>query len=274
MQVYRLFPLNGRFWVLTWSSIFFVAYIFHMAVDFMRSGDIPDDRLERQDFKNENQNVQDIFKIVDAMNMAAYSWQIIQWIGIFTDLTQTASSTYSEAVINTILICLITLAVIISCYGRKIGGEKIMHGLWSFKNWDRRHWYQIGLIAFANFLIFGPLLPTPLGKKSSLMTPSTSAPLQNIWPLIAPTIGTLAVVVIEVFVVAGLHTMLNKLGQRLWRVDAPLKQEDPWQCEKEFEKRWNPLVISPPKWREVLSITFASCNITFGLLYYRFLSNI
>lgn len=203
MQVYRLFPLNGRFWVLTWSSIFFVTYIFHMAVDFMGSGDIPDDRLERQDFKNKNQNVQDIFKIVDAMNMAAYSWQIIQWIGIFTDLTQTASSTYSEAVINTILICLITLAVIISCYGRKIGGEKIMHGLWSFKNWDRRHWYKIGLIAFANFLIFGPLLPTPLGKKSSLMTPSTSASLQNIWPLIAPTIGTLAVVVIEVFVVAG-----------------------------------------------------------------------
>lgn len=273
VQVYRLFPLNGRSWVLTWSSIFFVAYTFHMAVDFMGCGDIPDDRLERQEFKNENQNVQDIFKIVDAMFMAAYSWQMIQWIGIFSDLTQTASSTYSEAVINTILVCLITLAVIISCYGDKIKGEKIMHGLWSFQNWYKRHWYSVGHITFAIFLIFGPLLPTPLGKKSTLMTPSTSAPLQNMWPLIA-LIGTLAVVVIEVFVVAGLHTMLNKLGQRLWPTEAPLNQEDPWQRDPRFENRWNPLVIYPPKWREVLSITFACCNITFGLLYYRFLSSV
>lgn len=273
LQVYRLFPIKGRSWVLTWSLIFFVAYVFHIVVDFLGSGTTTDDRLEGPDFRSENQKVQNIFKIVDTMNIAAYSWQITQWIGIFTDLTQKMSSASSEAAVNTILVCLITCAVLISCYGRTIRGERIIHGLWSFKNWTRRHWYKIGLIAFANFLILGPLLPTSIGEKSSLLTPSTSAPLQNIWPLIAPTLGTLAIVVIEVFVVAGLHTTFSVLDHYLWPIVAPLTPEDPWGCEDVLKERWNPLVASPPKWREVLSITFACCNITFGLLYYRFLSN-
>lgn len=273
LQVYRLFPLNDRSWVLAWSLTFFVAYVFHIAVDFLGSETVTDERLEGPAFRNENQKVQNIFKVVDAMNIAAYSWQITQWIGIFMDLTQTMSSASSEAAVNTVLICLITCAVLVSCYGRTIRGERIIHGLWSFKNWNRRHWSNIGLIAFASFLVFGPLLPTPIGKKSSLMTPSTSAPLQNIWPLIAPTLGTLAVVVIAVFVVASVHTTFSALDRYLWPVVAPLTQEDPWQCEDVFGERWNPLVASPPKWREVLSITFACCNITFGLLYYRFLSD-
>ena len=286
IQVVQTLAAGHIFWEKVWIVLFNSSYLFFVGVDILATyADDPaaeegkndvsaplngDDHAEQAGHAKEveDERTLQIFYIADILSSMAYIIQIKAWVDIYGKVVQTALATYSEDKVNTAIIISISIAAILSLAAPNTGSFKILHGLWSFRNWESTHITPIVICAFIIFLMLGlphwshgPAVPVLIA-----MQPEHESMLR---PMISTPLGTLSVVVLVVCVASVLHTLVCKM----LKVPIPAEFADNTEDAEEvvlLGYRLNVVVKSSRKWRETLSFAFAILNFVFGALHYRF----
>ncbi|TVY80411.1 hypothetical protein LSUE1_G004611 [Lachnellula suecica] len=259
MLVYRTMVREDIFWEKVWVVAFLAAYILHLGTDLLARG-APAPGPDEHFNDKQAERIQCFFNVVDSIYYMAYIGQIKAWVDIFGQLTHIASTVhmYSETTINTVIVVMIILACTASrCTPTRY---KVLHGLWSLRNWNRRHAVIVAVCAFSLVLVLG--LPVRPNSAAVLVSTQHSA----FWSMVSVPLGTLAVVVFMVYIVSTMHS----LARRICKLGVAHKFDKLPEDREVLDSRWNVVVLSPRQWREILSISFALCNVLFGFLYYIF----
>lgn len=264
-----LFPaiwLMGQediFWAKVWVLLFLTAYIVHACTDLLASyAPAPATSPDHLDpDANEADRLKVLLNIVDFVNCGAYACQMKAWVDIFGNLTEAALTKYSEKSVTVVVGLVIILAYLVSKFTPDKGRYRVLHGLWSLRRWGSSHNNTVVACAFVIFLILG--LPFRPNSSTTLVSHQQS----SLWPMIVSPLGTLSVVVLVVYTVSIMHTLVRKAcgGEVTNRFEVPVQEE-----QSQLASRLSVIVVSPREWREILSISFALCNILFGILYYTY----
>jgi hypothetical protein len=259
-QAAQAFAIQHIFWEKVWIAQFIASYLLHLCVDILATYADDDDHFNEAD----DEGIQTMFNIVDALSIIAYMIQMKAWVDIYGKLVNVALTNYSEDRVNNAIMASIGLAVILSLSSPRKGPMKILHGLWALRNWNTNDATPIVVCVFAMFLMFG----FPVGVHSSASLIATLPEhVSLLWPMISTPLGTLSVVVFVVYVTSFLHTLVCKV----WGIPIPAEFAENVEDGEEavlLSRRWNVVVKSNRKWRETLSLAFAILNFAFGAVHY------
>jgi hypothetical protein len=214
--------------------------------------------------QNENERVQQTLYVLDIGSSTAYLCQAKAFIDIFGSFSKVAAITYGEKSVNLIIIVMITMAGAISYFTPQTGPNQVLHGLWRVRQWEPEHKHTITFTALVIFLMLGlPRELVPFGGSTDLIATLDSSLLA---PLMLSTLGTLSIVVFTVSIVSVSYTTAHKLAE-FAGIELPAYGFDT-PAEALLATRLNPVVNSPRKWREILSLSYSLANFLFGFAYY------
>jgi hypothetical protein len=267
-QAKQAFELQHIFWEKVWIVLFITSYLLNVRIDILASY-APAPGPTNNDDEEEEEPFQRVFNVLDVFSIFAYVIQIKAWVDIYGKLVKVALTTYTEETVNLFIIGSFSIAVALSSLSPVEGRFKVLHGLWSLRNWNANHTTYVVVSAFVVFLMVG--VPIRLDSSAALigMQPQHTS---LFWPMIYTPLGTLSVVVFVVYVTSILHTAVCKI----MNVPIPAEFVDNVRDDQDLgllRKRLNVVVKSHRKWRETLSISFAVLNFLFGVAHYHFVYN-
>lgn len=277
LSAIKLFAFEGLPWTHTWTGIFVVAYVIGIALQIFGRGL----QLEEADNIMQQPWTENIFQIVDVLYIIAYSIQFAIWIGIFSQLKQldllAENKDRVNAITGTVAASLAVISYFVGYFRIPSRGRPILLGYWSLYNWRGRERHIIAVAAFLLFLIIGPP-PLPAWFTSrydlSLITYSHQSEVsKTFWDTVSTPLGGFSIVFAEVLLVSVFNAMCVPIARWIWPpADPPVvNPRDEWERDPPLQGRLNPLLRAARKWREVISVAFATTHLTFTALYFVYL---
>ncbi|EHK97371.1 hypothetical protein M7I_6881 [Glarea lozoyensis 74030] len=154
-QAKQIFDLQHIFWEKVWIVLFNTSYLLNVIIDILASYAPTPGPTNNGDYTDEGEEepFQRVFNVLDVLSIFAYVIQIKAWVDIYGKLVKVALTIYTEETVNLFIIGTFSIAVALSSLSPAEGKYKVLHGLWSLRNWNANHTTYVVVSGFIVFLM-------------------------------------------------------------------------------------------------------------------------
>lgn len=212
----KIFAMKGVPWSQVWAVFYFSAYVVSSTLHWFGNGLALAEFDKEPWLKPDGDAMKRLFDIADVIYCLAYTLQFCCWVGTFTKVLQLPLFATNPALTNTILTSLIAFSLTASVFAP----EHILYQFWSLRNWRRREWQFLGQSAFMIFLIMGAPIPAFIAQRYDVsLVVFDKRALESTWTFVSRPLGSLAIAVAGVFLVAFFDATVAWICRRVWPPD-------------------------------------------------------